>query len=259
MPKWAGISVAALLVALGVGYWATSKSSTPKPTAPSSSSTAETSPLPDNEYEPSRPKTAATAEASAPRQRLPGLNPGEAPEDDEPPEPWVLQVESLETTIEDLDTSKIKEIIKTDLTQNGYVASGAIMALAALAPHATPEDRKLASATMAKWLKEETKRGTPDALGNVSLLAEKLPDAGGPEAVKALIEALDSGKHPIFVETNLVIGLGKLGDPSAVPAVLRFAQRLSTMESTDELQSELMVEAREAVDECLTKLGAPRK
>jgi hypothetical protein len=108
-----------------------------------------------------------------------------------------------------------------------------------------------AARTLARWLREETRRDAADARGNVPNLIEALGTVGGDLAVGALLDALDDQRHDLALKTLIVQQLGAIGtsDARALRAVDRFALVAEGTAVHDELDAELRDEALAAADE----------
>ena len=141
-------------------------------------------------------------------------------------------------------TTAVGRIAATDLTSDGYVAARAIRALSRLSARATDDDRARIGERLASWLEAERRRESPDALGNVSILAEELGKVRHPSATKALVEALDAADLPLHVESRIVTSLGELGDPLGAAAVERFDARVPAPTGTDAFEDAIRREAK---------------
>ncbi|MGZ3478259.1 MAG: hypothetical protein ACXVCJ_27425 [Polyangiales bacterium] len=163
-----------------------------------------------------------------------------------------LSREGIEAAVMAKDPSALPSIEKVDLTKDGHVAAAAIDAVGKLAAMAPEPAKKEAVRTLADWLRQESKRGTNDAKGNVSILVDSLADTGSDEAIKPLVDALDSASYPLHIETRIVQSLERLDAKSAAPSVERFAARVGKLAPTDEMEKAL---AKEAVDEANAALA----
>jgi hypothetical protein len=139
-----------------------------------------------------------------------------------------------------------------DLTKDGHVAAAAIDAVGKLAADAPEPAKKEAVRQLADWLRQESKRGTNDAKGNVSILVDSLADTGSDEAIEPLVEALDSASYPLHIETRIVQSLERLDAKSAAPSVERFAARVGKLTPADDMEKAL---AKEAIDEANAALA----
>jgi hypothetical protein len=141
-------------------------------------------------------------------------------------------------------TTAVTRIAATDLRSDGYVAARAIRALSRLSARASDADRARIGERLASWLAAERRRETPDALGNVSILAEELGRVRHPSSAKALVEALDAADLPLHVESRIVTSLGELADPLGAAAVERFDARVPAPAGTDAFEDAIRREAK---------------
>lgn len=163
-----------------------------------------------------------------------------------------LSREGIESAVMAKDVSALPSIERVDLTKDGHVAAAAIDAVGKLAADAPEPAQKEAVRQLADWLRQESKRTTNDAKGNVSILVDSLADTGSDEAIKPLVEALDSASYPLHIETRIVQSLERLDAKSAAPSVERFAARVGKLTPTDEMDKAL---AKEAIDEANAALA----
>ena len=150
--------------------------------------------------------------------------------------------------------SPLADLQRASLSRDPAAAPGVIHSIAVLGASAGPAERNEAATTLASWLRDESKRDAPDALGNISNLVEALGDLGGPSAVTALADALDRADLALHVETLAVMKLGELGDAHARSAVERFATRAAALPGTDGIDEELRIEALAAATTTLSRL-----
>jgi hypothetical protein len=166
--------------------------------------------------------------------------------------------EAIEQALESKDVGALPAIERTDLTRDGYVAASAIDAVGKLAAIAPEPAKKQAVETLGRWLEQESKRKTPDATGNVSILVESLADTKSKDAIAPLVAALDAGTYPLEVQTTIVTSLDALDARSESASVERFVARVEKMAPADDLQRELAKEAVAAAKALLAKWhGAP--
>jgi hypothetical protein len=163
-----------------------------------------------------------------------------------------LSREGIEAAIMAKDPSALPAIEKVDLTKDAHVAAAAIDAVGKLAATAPEPAKKEAVRTLSDWLRQESKRETNDAKGNVSILVDSLADTGSDEAIKPLVDALDSARYPLHIETRIVQSLERLDAKTAAPSVERFAARVSKLAPIDEMEKAL---AKEAIDEANAALA----
>ncbi len=147
------------------------------------------------------------------------------------------------------DVSALPELMKTDLTADGYVAAAAIIAVGKLAAIAPEKEKREAVAQLGKWLRDESKR---KALGNVSITVDALQDSKSDAAIAPLVAALDAGQ-PLHIETRIVEALTSLDATSAAPSVERWMGRVKAMHPQDDFEKELAAEALVAGGAALKK------
>jgi len=167
------------------------------------------------------------------------------------------QREAIAASLARKDVSALPDIERVDITKNGYVAAAAIDAVGKLGAIAPEPARTEAVRTLHRWLKQESKRTTNDAAGNVSILVDSLADTHSSEAIAPLVEALDSTTQPLHIETRIVEALVALDAKTAAPSVERFAARVRARTPADDFERELAKEALAAADAALAKWRAP--
>ncbi len=170
-------------------------------------------------------------------------------------DPFVRR-DAIEKAIARKDVSALPKIQAVDLTQDGYVAASAIDAVGKLGAIASPAAKTDAVRTLDKWLKQESKRAAPEALGNASIAVDALADTKSNEAIAPLVSALDGASLPLHIETRNVQALDSLDAKSAAPSVARFAARVSKLTPADDFEKALAAEALQAANDALTKWGS---
>lgn len=224
----------------------------PTPEAVTAANAAEAAPTPTQTTAPvvplPPPPPAATVTATATTAPL------TAPPDEEVPPAFAAKREEIEAIAARGDVSKLPELLKTDITDNGYVAAATIDAVGKLAALAPEKEKKEAVGQLGKWLKSETKRKAPESMGNVSIIVDAMQDSKSDAAIAPLVEALDSAQQPLHIETRIVEALSSLNATSAVPSIERFAGRVRALQPQDEFQKELAAEALVAADAAVKKL-----
>jgi hypothetical protein len=148
------------------------------------------------------------------------------------------------------DVSALPELMKTDLTADGYVAAAAIIAVGKLAAIAPEKEKRAAVAQLGKWLRDESKR---KALGNVSITVDALQDSKSDAAIAPLVTALDSAAQPLHIETRIVEALTALDATTAAPSVERWIARVKAQSPQDPFEKELAAEAITAGETALKK------
>lgn len=151
-------------------------------------------------------------------------------------------------------TTAVTRIAQTDLGTDGYVAAKAIRALAKLSQQANETERARIAERLASWLEAERRRRAPDALGNVSILAEELGKVNDRRATRALVAALDAADLPLHVEARIVESLGEHAASEALPAVDRFRKRIPEPTGDDAFDDALRREARAIAEATRQKL-----
>lgn len=155
---------------------------------------------------------------------------------------------------QDLGTA-VTRISETDLATDGYVAAKAIRALTKLSLRANETERARIAERLASWLEAERRRSSPDALGNVSILAEELGKVNDRKATQALVAALDGRDLPLHVEARIVESLGEHPAPEALAAVERFRDRIPAPTGDDAFDDALRREARAIAEATREKLS----
>lgn len=169
----------------------------------------------------------------------------------------VARLDTIETAVRDGDIAALPVLAASDLAKEPEVAPAIIHALASLAAQGNGADHELAGKTLARWLREESRRGARDASGNVVNIVEALGDLGGDAAVIALIDALEDADRMLDLplQTTTVQRLGVLGDRRALPAIERFATRVEKLpRSDDAFERELQDEATSAAASACAQL-----
>lgn len=150
---------------------------------------------------------------------------------------------AIEAAVRDADLAQLPALTQAELAKEPEAAPAIIHGVASLAVQGRDSDRALAGKTLSRWLREEQKRDTRDAQGNVVNIVEALGDLGGDEAVTSLIDVLDH-EPDLALQTTAADRLATLGDPRALPAVDRFVARLASRpEPADDFEKELRAEA----------------
>jgi len=224
----------------------------PAPEAVTPANAAEAAPTPTQPAAPIAP--APPPPAATPTVTAAGGPSIEAPPETEVPPAFAAKRDEIEAIAARGDVSKLPELLKTDITENGYVAAAAIDAVGKLAALAPEKQKKEAVGQLGKWLKQETKRKAQESIGNVSIIVDALQDSKSDAAIAPLVEALDSAQQPLHVETRIVEALTTLNATGAVPSIERFAGRVKALQPQDDFQKELAGEALAAADAALKKL-----
>jgi hypothetical protein len=165
------------------------------------------------------------------------------------------RIEALRAVRDDARVAALPELLARDVARDPEVAPTLIAVAAELARKAEPAQRTAATQKLSEWLRSESAREGADARGNVAQLVEALGAMNTPEAVPALVEALDRDQLPLHVETVVVEGLAQLGDPSARAAVEQFRARLAAAPAPKGFELELHHEAEIAADRALARLS----
>lgn len=186
---------------------------------------------------------AKKAEALPPSGDEPALS--SVANDDAAPDLRERGLETITVALREDVPTAVSRIAATDLTSDGYVAAKAIRALSRLSERASDADRARIGERLASWLATERRRDSPDALGNVSILAEELGKVRHPSSAKALVEALDAADLPLHVESRIVASLGELADPRGAAAIDRFEARVPAPTGDDAFEDAIRREARE--------------
>lgn len=246
-------AAAALALGLG-GAWAWSRASheaegahSPAPSSLATSSAEGEAPSPEPTSLTASPLAAPTPERAH--------EPAHKGTDDDGPDPRTVALAAIAAAANGDVSTAVTRIGETDLAADGYVAAKAIRTLARLASRATDSDRARVGARLASWLEAERRRPSPDALGNVSILAEELGKVPDPSAARALLSALEGGDLPLHIESRIVVSLGELGDPLAVTAVERFRARVPAPTGDDAFEDALRREAIEIADTARARLS----
>jgi HEAT repeat protein len=242
----AGVAACALLVAALMGK-GTPAHATEEGVAPNATATATA---------PTSASDPAPAPAPAPTPVLapaPALTPSALEQTIHDAEPLAAR-EAIVAAVDAKDLSALPVLEKVDLSKDGFVAAAAIEGVGNLGAIADPSDQRLATQTLDRWLRDETKRGTPDAIGNASIAIDALHDLGTPESADALIAALDSASEPLHLETRLVQTLDAMHAQSAMSAITRFEARVRTRIAADDLETALIAEAIAAAETALADL-----
>ncbi len=151
------------------------------------------------------------------------------------------------------DWTVLPALQKIDLTTNGYVAAAAIDAVGKLAALAPEKEKREAARTLDGWLKQESKRKAPEALGNVSICVDALQNTKSDAAIAPLVSALDSASLPLHIETRIVEALTALNATTSGASVERFVARVRSMQPRDDFEKELVSEALATADAALKK------
>jgi len=153
------------------------------------------------------------------------------------------KIAAVEAAVRDGRVDDLPLLAGVELAREPASAPTIIHATASLGARGSVVDQRFAAKTLARWLREESRRDGKDAAGNVPNLVEALGDLGGREAVDALSAALDSGALDLSVETLAVQRLAALGDERAQASVARFAERAAAAAADDDFDRELRDEA----------------
>ena len=167
-------------------------------------------------------------------------------------DPFVRRA-AIERAVLQGDTSVLARLQAVDLSVNGYEAAAAIDGVGKLAALLPEPERKGPVATLARWLAQETRRDAPGAMGNALTIIESLGDTKSKDAVAPLVQALDSEKLPLNVETTIVQVLTDLDAREAAASVGRFKDRISKRTGQDDLERALLTEAAQAAQAALSK------
>ncbi|MDB4946053.1 MAG: hypothetical protein JWP97_5587 [Labilithrix sp.] len=165
-----------------------------------------------------------------------------------------VRIAAIEAAVSTTATSTLGDLERFDLVKDPEAAPTVIHAVALLGASADGKERDVAAGTLDRWLRDESRRDTADAVGNVSNLVEAIGDVGGSDAARALGAALDRGDLPLHVQTLAVQKLGELADASARGPVERFGKRVAALPATDGFDEELRVEAIQAAQTTLARL-----
>ena len=153
------------------------------------------------------------------------------------------------------DPNALEQLSATNMAGDGYVAAKAIKAVAELGASGDAAQRERAAHRLATWFDSERKREAPEALGNVSILAEEMGNVRSKRATESLVKALDDGTLPLHVETRIVQSLAQNGASESIPALKRFADRIPNPTGADKLDDALRSEARAAVAAATAQLS----
>jgi len=227
------VAIAMLIVALR-----TESTSVPQAHAEEVATTAAAPPPPVVTAPVAAPSVVATGVASTTTTPAPAANDPNA------------RREEIEAIAARGDVSALPELMKTDLTADGYVAAAAIIAVGKLAALAPEKEKREAVAQLGKWLRDESKR---KALGNVSIVVDALQDSKSDAAIAPLVSALDSAAQPLHIETRMVEALTALDASSAAPSVERWMGRVKALQPQDDFDKELAAEALAAGGVALKK------
>jgi len=165
------------------------------------------------------------------------------------------RIEALRAVRDEARVEALPELLARDVARDPEVAPTLITVTAELARKAEPAQRTAATQKLSDWLRSESAREGADARGNVAQLVEALGAMNTPEAVPALVEALEGDRLPLHVETVAVDGLAQLGDTSARAAVEQFRARLAANPAPTGFELELHHEAEIAADRALARLS----
>lgn len=228
----------------------------PKPSRDTHAPTPERAPVAladDLADEPAR-TTATHAHLAPPQAGAPNVGPAVNELEPDLRARWL----AIESMVRDGDVARLPALTSSELAKEPEVAPAIIHAVASLAVQGTDADRALAGKTLARWLREEQKRDTRDAAGNVVNIVEALGDLGGDEAVTSLIDVLDH-EEDLALQATAADRLATLGDARALPAVLRWDARLArTAEPGDPFERELRAEAMKTAEGAKERLSAGR-
>jgi len=212
-------------------------------------------------------------EPSNPEPRLESVDPAPTLVEDGPPKGSAASEShvGLEAAVEADDTSAalaaidrmmrrqdpnaLEQLSATNMAGDGYVAAKAIKAVAELGASGDAAQRERAAQRLATWFDSERKRDAPEALGNVSILAEEMGNVRSKKAIEALVKALDDGTLPLHIETQIVQSLAQNGATESIPALKRFADRIPNPTGADKLDDALRSEARAAVAAATAQLA----
>lgn len=164
---------------------------------------------------------------------------------------------AIEVAVRDGALDQLPALEAAELAKEPEAAPAIIHGVASLAAQGSESDRAEAGRTLARWLREESKRDTRDAQGNVVNLVEALGDLGGDDAVTALIWILDGAgsADDLALQTTACSRLAALDDKRALPAVTRFGERVAkSAEPADDFERELRAEAVQAASDAVTRL-----
>jgi hypothetical protein len=166
------------------------------------------------------------------------------------------RIAELTALAERQDVGALPWLLRSQLAEQPELAPALILTAARLAMVAPALARDDAARGLGAWLDAESARHGRDARGNVAVLVEALATIDSPEAVDALVRALETQRLPLHVETLAVQGLFKLGDPRALVAVQRWNERVAALPAADGLQEALRKEAELAAQATLASLGS---
>jgi hypothetical protein len=162
--------------------------------------------------------------------------------------------DAIVVAVEAKDLSALPVLEAVDLSKDGFVAAATIQGVGKLGAIADAPAKHDAVQTLTRWLRDETKRGTPDAIGNASIAIDALHDTNTPESTDALIAALDSATEPLHLETRIVQTLDAMHAVNATSSIARFEARVRTRTSSDDLETALIGEAIAAAETALADL-----
>lgn len=180
------------------------------------------------------------------------------------------KIDAVEDAVRDGQLAALPALAAIDLRREPEAAPTIIHGVANLGVQGDKEDRRLATHTLSRWLRDESQRAfaattsgsdeARDAVGNVPNLIDALGEVGGHEAVDTLIDALDSGRLDLSVETLTVQKLGDLQDRRATPAIERFGERVRIARPTarDDFERQLHDEASAEVKTALERIALGR-
>jgi uncharacterized ParB-like nuclease family protein len=167
------------------------------------------------------------------------------------------RIEALREARDRTQLEALPELLAFDIARDPEVAPTLIGVTAELARQAEPSERAAATHKLADWLRSESEREGSDARGNVAQLVEALSGMNTPEAVPALVDALQAQgeRMPLHVQTVAVDGLARLGDASARDAVEQFRTRVAESAPASGFELELQKEAAQAAERALARLS----
>jgi hypothetical protein len=168
-------------------------------------------------------------------------------------DPWATR-DAIVAAVDAKDFSALPVLEKVDLSKDGFVSAATIQGVGKLGAIADAPAKHDAVQTLNRWLRDETKRGTPDAIGNASIAIDALHDASGTESADALVAALDSASEPLHLETRIVQALDAMHAQSAISAITRFEARVRMRTPSDDLETALITEAIAAAETALADL-----
>jgi hypothetical protein len=155
---------------------------------------------------------------------------------------------------EQIENADLAALQAVDITKDGYVAASAIARLGKLAAAAPIKEQRDAIRTLDLWLRQESKRGAQESIGNVSIIVDALEETKSNEAIAPLVSALDSMTLPLHIETRIVEALTTLQAKSAVSSIERFKKRVAGTTPGDDFEKELTAEAMATADNALSAL-----